>query len=69
MGLFGFPATPSTVSAEKVHACIALDTSNIRPLKFKPHCLCTQYFPQYLLHVHIPNLVNNSQFISYTDST
>jgi len=30
--LFGFPAQVNTVRAEKLHACPALDISNIRPL-------------------------------------
>jgi len=30
-GLFGFPAQVNTVRAEKLHACRAFDTSNIRP--------------------------------------
>jgi len=32
VGLFGFLAQVNTVSAEKLHACTALDISNIRPL-------------------------------------
>jgi len=30
-GLFGFPAEVNTVTAKKLHACGAFDTSNIRP--------------------------------------
>jgi hypothetical protein len=35
MGLFGFPAKANTVTAEKRHACTALDISNIRTLNVK----------------------------------
>ena len=33
VGLFGFPAKANAMSAEKLHACTALDISNFRPLK------------------------------------
>jgi len=33
MGLLGFPAKANTMSTEKLHACMALDLSNIQPLK------------------------------------
>jgi hypothetical protein len=35
MGLFGFPAQAITVSAEKLHAYMALYISNIGPLEIK----------------------------------
>jgi hypothetical protein len=33
VGLFGFLAQVNTVSPEKLHACVALDISNIQPLR------------------------------------
>ena len=33
MGLFGFPAKANNMGAAKLHACMVLDISNIRPLK------------------------------------
>jgi hypothetical protein len=35
VGLFGFLAQVNMMSAEKLHACTALDISNIWPLKVK----------------------------------
>ena len=52
VGLFGFLAQVNTARAEKLHACMVLDISNIRPLKVKKTALsktaCVSFLCLYL---------------------
>jgi hypothetical protein len=52
VGLFGFLAQVNTVSAEKLHACTALDISNIRPLKVKHFHMSALQYNGHILHAN-----------------
>jgi len=66
MGLLGFPAQENIVSTEKLHACMALDISNIWPLG-SAGCIrydytgCPRRNVQYFVRVFL--------MLNYTDIT